>query len=289
MFKSNERIIIVSVIVVFGLTFFIAWRFSESPATVSSTGARFRTKPENVREGAKALVSKLAPENKDAKTGAGAGQPLDSWSAPENVVEQQRGFATNGDELREEALAAPSPQAGVEMVNKALANARSKSESSQLYSTLAKLEAQSNPANYAAVDRALANAEALAETAEDRHEAGLAKAQILLNRGDRAQALEALNHALAQGDAVTEAGLRARVLRANLYEETGDTARAVAEYQKSIEDASKSAPTLGLDAANVYRQACLRLSRLYRQQGNEKEAEKLARRMKLDLRDFDNP
>lgn len=281
--EKRPGIVLIVILSMFVIGLVFASFLGDEPGTAASSGKRFRAKPGTMRQGARALVSKTAPRNEKKVKRTGKGKTMDGWAAPENLVKQKKAAAESGHAVTTSALSAPSSETGIQMISEALTETTSPSEQSQLYSSLSLLYAQEDEKNLEGIRQALNKAFQLAQTEEDRHEAYLAEVQILLNMGHDSAAQKRLEKTFEEAGQPTEPGLHMGVMLAKIYEEAGEREKAEARYRHVMDQWMQSGKRFSDQAANIYRQACLRLARLYRKSGKETEAKAVAQEMKLNL------
>lgn len=280
--KNRPEIIVGIVVAMFIVGMFFAAQLSSTPDPVSRTGQRLRAEPGKMREGARALVSKLAPSNEDDSKSPGSGKTPDAWAAPKNLVEQTKAAPGHGGDVINNAFNAASPEQGIATLENARRKEPAPGASSRLNSALAQLYAQADGGDSQRVREALANARATAQTPADRHRVLQVEVDLLLQQGETAAAKEKLEAALQDAE-VTVPSLHLAMTLSNLTREIGDPDAVAAHYRDVMAKALELAPEAGDEATNVYRLAAMRLARLHRTAGDDHAAESVAREVRAAL------
>ena len=269
------------------LVLVIAMAFSGDESVVSRSATRkpFVAREDSMRDNARMLTSRN--RDMDVPKGAGdGGGVLDMESASISPTDPNAG---DEEELAEEeqvaqaALNALDPEEGILVIEQHLDSVETDAESSRLYSTMALLHVNADPPRPEEALAAAATAAKLAQTPEDQDYAVLVEANALHRQGDSKAAREQLKPVLERETPVTLSGLELGVMLGNLEAEAGDVAGAEAAYVRVVERAPAAVETLGVRALDVYRQACLKLARIYRADGRDADAKKLIRTMQNRL------
>ncbi|MCP4640722.1 MAG: hypothetical protein GY851_09830 [bacterium] len=215
-------------------------------------------------------ASRPKGESDPAQDGVDADAPVEEPLSPE-------------EEAIQEALNAIDPRTGIKRIKEHLASLSNAAQAAQTYTALATLQLQTDPPS---LDEALASAALAREsasTASDAHGAGLVEARIRVEQGDASGAAEGIDALLDARPEVTVPGLELRVLQGHLAARARDRAGARSHYEQAAADAIGSAPSLGEPALDIYRQACLHLSRSHAMQGRTSEAKGVIREMNRRL------
>jgi len=191
--------------------------------------------------------------------------------------------SNEGERLAMEAFAQLDPARGVSLLANQLPSMTVAAEAGAVYSALGKLYLQTDPPQVERAVASLREAARLADSAEAAHRALLSEITLLQEQRGWEAAGPRLLEAFPEGSATTIPGLQLSVLMGKYYEETGDVDQAERAYKDTAEQARKSRELLGPDADAVYRQVCLNLSRLYRDNGRDGDAENVLRAMRLRL------
>lgn len=187
------------------------------------------------------------------------------------------------ERLLQEAVNAPIPEEGIAQVTEYLAQLDQVAEASRLYAALATLYMKSSPTPPDIVQELLARAAAVAINPEDRLYAARVEAEILQQCADANDALARVREALQADNVETLDTLQLRLMQGDLEERKGDLVAAEAAYKELTKRSWAARETLGPRAADLYRLACLRLARLYRKTGRDREADTLARTVRTRL------
>lgn len=178
------------------------------------------------------------------------------------------------------------PATGLARVFEALTTAPL-AEASALYTAAGLLHLQGTAPNEQASQAAFEQALEIAQTPTQRHDAAFHLAELWLHRGQPEQALATLSEALpssADPPSPSRATVRLRLFQGSLFEQAGDHAKARACYDHAWNLAREVYLTTGdADAASVYRQASLALSRHHRSRGDAAEAEATLADMRATL------
>jgi tetratricopeptide (TPR) repeat protein len=189
-------------------------------------------------------------------------------------------------ELAEEALESPVPEEALKQLEACVAEDHPAGEKVAAYAAMAQLQLRIMPPNPEAAEEAAQQAVEHAQTPGQKHRA--AYVQVVLNqfRGNSEAALKAAEQALAQAPKATSCGLRLRNLAGAIASGLDQQERAEALYRSAMEDA-----VMLTDAAseeNVlreYRLAGLKLARLLRSAGRDKDAAQVVREVEVRLAD----
>lgn len=265
----------------------IALSGGESSSVITQTAARkpFTAAAGKMRDKVLMRTSQREMDVESAGGGSGGdgepGEYSDELASRELPDEEE--LRTEEDEILEAALNALSPREGIRQIKDRLASAPPETGHAKLHAAMALLHMWLEPPEPAAAMDLIATSEQEAQTPEEKHYADFMEAKVMQARGDEAAAMDTLRLSLESNKAVTVPALEMGVMLGNLAWEAGDLERAEQAYDKVINDALAAAPRLGRRALGVYRQACLRQTRLYRATGRELEAERLVRAMRARL------
>ena len=196
---------------------------------------------------------------------------------------RERLASNAGERLAMEAFAQLDPAKGVGLLVDQLPSMAVAAEATAMYSALGKLYLQTDPPQVELAVASLREAARLADSAEAAHRALLAEIAVLHEQSGWKEAGPRLLEAFPEGSATTIPGLQLSVLLGKYYDETGDLDQAERVYKDTAEQARELREHLGPDADAVYRQVCLNLSRLYRDNGRDNDAENVLRAMRLRL------
>lgn len=198
-------------------------------------------------------------------------EPIDVPLAP--IEELSDANKSAGEAIALQAAIADTPQDGLAMIATQSATLAQEQAAASIYTTAAGLYMLLDPPETDAALGALRTAASVASTPEERGAVALAYTNYLIQSGAKAHAIQYLEYALSQTADFTEANIRAWLLLGGLYEDEGDISASERAYLRAREDAT---PFLGQspNAESLYREACMRLARAYRAQGDDEAAEK---------------
>lgn len=277
-----------SLVLLFGLMV-LAAQFG-GPSQTSGSGLRqpvkkFRAKPGTQRKNARALVSDT-PSIPSDSPGGGSDKPIDVWgrlggSGDSGGAQGSTNDDAPGSDVVRDALSGGDDEATVQQLESYLVGAHPPEEDAALYSALAAIHASAGAQD---LDASTENFElALAAVApEQRSEVIYQQAKTLLDAGEEALALEAIQH---QDDRESMSPRHAELamMEGILLESKGDSKGALTAYQKAF-DSAKMGLSDGREASvDVARHAALRLSRLYRKLGDDHAAKEVSKEFKLWL------
>lgn len=202
--------------------------------------------------------------------------PLEIPLAP--IEELSRTIDTQGEAIAVQAATELSPEEGLAFLTARLAVLPAAQASIDIYTTAAAMYMRIDPpAPQAALDSLRAGA-AFASTPEDRGEVALAYANYLIDVQAPDRAAAYLENALAQTNDFTDANVRAWLLLGAAREANGNDSSAIAAFLRARDDAASLLRTEA-SAESLYREACMRLARAYRAQGDQESATRTAQLM----------
>ena len=182
-----------------------------------------------------------------------------------------------------EALNGPSPQTGIDRLREHLEQVKSEAEGSQVHSALGALHLQTDPPNVNAAFTAFESATDTAPTGAQRERAALREVHTLVKNGQTERAMNRLETILKKDEPVSTAGLQLRVMLAGIHETNGDTRLAENTYADVLKRVEAEGETFGQDVWSVYRQACLKLTRIYKDSNRTIRATQLTNQMERTL------
>jgi len=224
--------------------------------------------------GAPQRVQSLTPDAESKTTRIQV--PVQS-KAPVRAKDQANAIPTIASIIAE-SYAADTRQLAEDLLLQALAEAQSPDDESKLHSAIGSLAlAQAKPDKEAGL-AALRSATESAETPALRAEAAITEASALMVHAESADGLKRIDELLENENIDSSGAQHLKLLRGDLLVEQGDLRAAESAYDEVRKTAS-----LELDVSNdaLYRQASLRLSRLYARTGDEKKEALIARELKL--------
>lgn len=262
----------------------LAWFVgNNSPAGQASNieTKTFRAKPGTQRESAKALVN-TKRRHKSARPGTST-ESVEVWGRFEGDGGEGGAAAPEDDARRlvDEVLADLPVEEGIAVLEAELVTAEMPAH---IYSALISLYAVEDPADMERVDGAFSLAMANAQRPDERNAALYHYLKVVANRSDWARVLEiSTRHARAHGE-MSRLRAQIAILEAEALRQTERMEEAV-ESLETILDAEKLTRLLAdPEFRPVYRQAALKLSRIYRELGEPDLAEKVARESNAQLR-----
>lgn len=265
---------------VFGLSILGAYFYGERDQTATASSApmkKFRAKEGTERKGARALVSSRpsVPEETTSR-------PIDIWGSFERDdagVREKREFV-------EDAIRRDDPEAAIEKLLEGLeqgADEQSGMDAAYTYAALASLYLLIDPPDPALAEEVYAQALKAARDAPSHVLVVNVFAGALLHTDRFERLVEVTELGSYESYPFSARLLEIGVLRGLALEKLDRPEAASASYQQAIDAAIGSGSGLGEEAANVFRQASLRLARLYRAQGKPSEANAVARRVRALL------
>ena len=273
--------LIAAMVVVFAI---VALSGGSSTSVIKETAARkpYTSSSGAMRENAVMRTSQRDMDVEPYIGGVADGGEMEEFddSLVSRDLPDEEDVLSEADQMLDEALNALSPREGIRQLEERLASAPPETDVSKLHAAMALLHMYLDPPEPAAAMDLLATAEQEAQTPEEKHYADFVEAKVLQARGDKAGAMDRLRLSLESNKAVTLSSLEMRVMLGNLAWEAGDLEAAEQAYDTVLDQALAAAPRLGRRALAVYRQACLRQTRLYRATGRSVEAERLVRAMR---------
>ncbi len=231
----------------------------------------------------KKTVPKVKGKKQDGR-GNGAND-YDKISSAASMSHEPAANLTEEERTFREALNTLEPRKGIEKVKQGLATAEAASEAHELYTALGVLYARLDPPEIDESKEAFDRAKALADSNATLQKTARREAAMLVSLGHAQQALACVNRSLSydhEGD-TTVAWLELNVIKGKLEENIGNMDRAEDAYLTVIERVFDVPDAAEPGIEGVYRQACLRLTRLYNNTGREKEAKSIKRKMKHTL------
>lgn len=195
---------------------------------------------------------------------------------PEAAPAETPGEADPIQRLLQIAGLAPSPAESLRLLAEGAASVEA---AAGVYTAAARLFMQLEPPDTDAAFAALETASQTAVTARERGEVALTQAQLLLDSGDAERAMAYLESALAASAEPSAASVRARLMLGAVYEEFDRGADARAAYEAAENEALGLIEEQAEEAADVYRQAAMRLSRHHRARGDAGAADAAVKRM----------
>ena len=239
------------------------------------SGGTFRTQ-KSMRSTVAPMLSKTQ-KRMDSGTSEGSSDGSDSTvkvQVSQELVE----------EVLSDALEAPSPELGIEQLERYLQRTHDPAQDSQIHSGIAELQLRVVPPNTAQARIEMSAALELAQSLEDRQRAAFIEAGILQLGGHSEEARLCLEKGLAESDEnITITGLRLGILAGSLAEDAKDFSAAKAAYSRVIQQAAAAPETIQKEALNSYRLASLRMIQLYRKTGRANEADAFLQRVETEL------
>jgi predicted negative regulator of RcsB-dependent stress response len=252
---------------------------SAPSASAPAPEKRLRAKKENVRKNARAITSTRKEEKPSGSGAAGPSDPVEVWgslthpkgkNSPKNEAER----------VAAEALTALDPEEGIETIRANLDALEGTEGSSELYAVLGTLYARLQPPDTAAMNEAFEAGHASASTEALRADIQFYHARALVAAGQHESALAVLEASTEAGESASGHRFESEVIRGMALEATGDKDGAAKAYSVAMEKAvADGVPPQG-EQANTYRQAGLKLARIYRGAGKNAEADRVASELK---------
>ncbi len=179
-----------------------------------------------------------------------------------------------------ESYTVDGTEAAMDVLARALADAQAPDDTSKLYAAIGALQlAQAEPDKDGGL-AALRNATEAAETPAVRSEAAVTEASALMVHAKSADGLTRINELLDDDRLEGEAKHHLMLLRGDLLVEQGDVHAAEATYEQVRKAVSPEGLRSDDPVGPLFRQASLRLARLYARTGDEKKEDIIARDLK---------
>ncbi len=285
--------LVAAVIMVFVLIVAIAWLSQSMESTRPPEAATKQFTVKKSRESARGLASsdrKVEGASDDAPP-AKPVKSLTPHAASKTTVLQvpvkidDPNFAVAGvgetntviAAIIAESYTADSTPLAMEMLTRAITDAQAPDDASKLYSAIGSLQLAQEEPNSEAGLAALRNATETAATPATRTAAAVAEASALMVHAESAEGLVRIDELLADEQILANGVHHLTLLRGDLLVEQGDLRGAEAHYE-SVRKAASAGDVLS--NAPLFRQASLRLSRLYARTGDDKKEELIMRDLK---------
>lgn len=179
-----------------------------------------------------------------------------------------------------EAYAADTAQLAQELLIRELARAQAPEDTSTLYSAIGALHlAQASPDTDAGL-AALRQATETATSPEMRSKAAIAEASALVLHAKTEEGLSRIDEMLVDDEIDAEGTHHLTLLRGDLLVDQGDLRAAESEYETVRRAATPANATSSKFGDALFRQASLRLARLYARTGDEKKEAIIERDLK---------
>ena len=175
-----------------------------------------------------------------------------------------------------EAQAADSADVALELLTRAIAEAQPSDDSARLYGAIGAIELSRDPPNTDTGLAALRSATDSAQSRAARAEAAVAEASALVVHGEGASGVKRIEALLADESMDSVSAARLSLMHGDLLAEQNDLRAAEAAYETVRRSAS---PSEGGNEA-LFRQASLRLTRLYAKTGEKKKEQAVATDLK---------
>jgi len=201
--------------------------------------------------------------------------PVDS-SASVPPHSDNKNTETGVEAIIAKSFSADTAQIAIDLLAEALAEAQAADDTSKLYSTIGSLQLAQEDPNTEEGLAALRKATESATSPTMRSQAAIAEASALVVHANSKDGLARINELLEDDSIEDEGAHHLSLLRGDLLVEQGDLRTAESVYE-SVRTAVT--PTDGGGDA-LYRQASLRLARLYARTGDDKRGAIIARDLK---------
>ncbi len=250
----------------------------QSAAAASAPVKKFRAKAGTERKNARALLSSApsAPEETTKK-------PIEVWGS----LDREEPARKEERETERDLVELDDPQAAISYIFERLENAKdegSPSASAYLYAALAAQYVQLEPPDAARAEETYKYALALVSDSSTHIYVVYLYADALLEAGDFERLSEVTELDGYEFYSPSATLLELGVFRGIAFEKLGRTDEALNAYEQVVDVAIASDGELSEKASNIFRQASLRLARIYRAQGMTGEAKAVVRRVQALLR-----
>ena len=242
---------------------------------------RLRAKKENVRKNARAITSTRKEEKPSVseKAASAPSDPVEVWGSLTHP-KGKNNPKNEAERVAAEALTALDPEEGIETIQANLDAIEGTEGSSELYAVLGTLYARLQPPDTDAMNEAFEAGHASAPTEALRADIQFYHARALVAAGQHESALAVLEASTEAGESTPSHRFESEVIRGMALEATGDKDGAAKAYTVAMEKAVADGVPLQGEQANSYRQAGLKLARIYRSAGNKAEADRVASELK---------
>lgn len=280
--EHKQTFLILALIGIFGIAMAGAYFYSNREAASAASTPRaptkkFRAKAGTERENARALVSS-APSVDEEKTD----KPIEIWGS----LEQDDGPAEAQSDEVKDALNAADPAKGLEKLQFDIAAASTETTQETLavwQATAGLLLGRLDPPDIAGATQAFAEARENAQTDAIRLHVTYNEAQSLLERREYAAVINTLEKESPDTFPFAAHALELSVMKGIALEQLDKFDEAEKAYLAAIDRSEGEEQFPSKSAINVYRQANLRLARLYRNRGDTTAATTVARRMRAHI------
>lgn len=279
--KDNPAILIGGLVFVFVVLFagayFVGQRQEVDHAEAKLRPVKkFRAKAGTERENAQALTS----SQRSAEESKGSGSQK-IWGSLERADKKK--VLTRTERSVKEAMESDTPEEGIRSLLNRLNAIEGNEQKSMVYAALGVMYRALDPPMLDEAEKALDLAWRYAETTSEKTEAVYFQAAHDMSQGDYQGILEAIERIDGESLPSSSHSLELGVMMGIAYEQLGHFEDAKASYQGIMEQARLVGLDRNDDVANVYRQAGMNLAMILRKEGNEREAQTLARQVRADL------
>lgn len=283
-------ILIISVLIMAAAAYYA--QRSQNPLASGASSRRFTAQPGTAREQATPLAIRKTPieETPGAVVSPPSTTPEASVDNNESaIMEGEGGLAapSDADLLIQSVDHLPDPVQGIEQIENALASeAFSAQDKARLHTAQGQMEARKIPPDLDAAAAAFEQAMTTAPDYTSRQAIVRDAARTLIAHGRLEAALAYLEAVRQEGAAQppNATAMEIELLQAQVHEDSGQSPEAAALYRQLLDTAKQLGAPPGLKQEEMLRLAALRLARLYRAEGRDKEAEALARELQTILR-----
>ncbi len=287
--EKNPAVLLVVLVISFTVAIGLASLFGGSQGSSGSSKAapapakKIRARPGTERTNARALLGSTPslPSGETGPKGSQDKKPTEVWGhLAKSREEVQKSVA---ERIAEEALNRSSAKEGIEQLRERLASGNSSAESAELFSAMGMLYARMKPVDLDVIREAFAMARSSAQTPEQRIEVMYQEARAFMALEQAELALQAMAGIPEDPGEAAARRVEVGILKGIAHETTGNRDKAVESYEAALRVATDSKEAPDSDMANAYRQGALRLSRLYRKEGNDANANRVTREMQYWL------
>jgi cytochrome c556 len=254
---------------------------TNTPLSETASTQRFRAEAGTQRANAKALVHnrKYAPAEEGTSTA-----PVEVWGRFDDDEPTQPDAEPwhETQRLADEVLDDLQVEDGLAVLKTEL---QQTDAPSLIYAAMATLYAREEPYDSELVERTFALALSTATSPEERLDVLVRQSKNYMERGQAQAVLDLVARTQPDTAAFSTYSAELDLLKANAQFATGDVPAAISTLVGLIErdDAIEMLEDEEFEA--VYRQAAMRLARIYREMGDEHAADNLARAMRSRLRE----
>lgn len=275
---DRRQILVVAAIILLLIVALVIAAQVGQPNPIMTPQGTFRARSGTMRDKAQMLLSKKTPGGASTDLPAtGNGDEVSTVATlSETPSKAPLRPLSPAERVAKDALNSLTPQQGINEILTYLEGLQDLARAGELYAALGTLLTRTDPPDMTQAQEAFTRAGALAETPGERYGYAVRQVRVLLNADAPDAALKRAEEVLAADETVTPERLELLILDGKLRQDSGDAQAAEAAYRRVTDMSADALKVLGAPGVDVYRQACLRLARLYRDTQRAEDAEAIA-------------